>query len=175
VRAGQVVNLEPLLSNQFEAVLWPLLRERPQHLLPGRYETWDDLLMDAVRSNLEWFDENYEGPLADRSWGEVNTASIRHPLSRSLPILSEWLDMPEVPLNGDVDLPKAQAPAFGASQRFSVSPGDEQNGLMQMPTGQSGHPLSPFYREGHDDWVNGRPNPFLPGEPRHTLLLRPTD
>jgi penicillin amidase len=42
-----------------------------------------------------------------------------------------------------------------------------------MPAGQSGHPLSPFYRAGHDAWVSGEPLPFLPGEPRHTLTLRP--
>jgi penicillin amidase len=94
-------------------------------------------------------------------------------LSRSLPVVSGWLDMPADPLNGDVDLPKAQSPAFGASQRFSVSPGDEENGLMQMPAGQSGHPLSPFYRKGHQDWVHGRPSPFLPGAAQHTLTLVP--
>ena len=88
-------------------------------------------------------------------------------------MLSPLLDMPAEPLNGDVDLPKAQGPEFGASQRFSVSPGDERNGLMQMPTGQSGHPLSKFYRKGHDEWVHGRPSPFLPGEPRHELTLVP--
>jgi penicillin amidase len=175
VRAGNEVAVEPVLSNQFEAVLWPLLRERPEHLLPGRYETWDDLLLDAIRTNLRWFNDNYGRTLAERTWGELNTASIRHPLSRSLPFVSAWLDMPADRLNGDVDLPKAQSPAFGASQRFSVSPGDEENGLMQMPTGQSGHPLSPFYRKGHDDWVHGRPNPFLPGEPQYTLLLLPAD
>ena len=175
VRAGNDADVKPILSNQFEAVLWPVLRQRPEHLLPGRYETWDDLLLDAIRSNLSWFNDNYDGGLAERTWGEVNTASIRHPLSRSLPFASAWLDMPEDRLNGDVDLPKAQSPAFGASQRFSVSPGDEEYGLMQMPTGQSGHPFSPFYRKGHDDWVHGRPNPFLPGEPQHTLLLLPAD
>lgn len=175
VRAGNDADVIPILSNQFEAVLWPILRERPEHLLPGRYENWDELLLDAIRSNLHWFHDNYEGGLAERTWGEVNTASIRHPLSRSLSFASAWLDMPADRLNGDVDLPKAQSPAFGASQRFSVSPGDEENGLMQMPTGQSGHPLSPFYRKGHDDWVHGRPNPFLPGEPQHTLLLLPAD
>ena len=56
-----------------------------------------------------------------------------------------------------------------------VSPGDEANGLMHMPTGQSGHPLSKFYRKGHDEWVHGRPSPFLPGEPQHTLELVPAD
>ena len=46
---------------------------------------------------------------------------------------------------------------------------------MQMPTGQSGHPLSAFYRQGHDEWVHGRPSPFLPGEAQHELRLVPRD
>ena len=166
-------DIEPLLSNQFEGVLWPLLTEQPRHLLPGGYDTWDQLMIDAIRSNIRWFDQEFEGGLADRNWGEVNKASIRHPLSRAMPVLSAWLDMPAEALNGDVDLPKAQGPAFGASQRFSVSPGDEENGLMQMPTGQSGHPLSDFYRKGHDDWVHGRPSAFLPGDAQHELTLLP--
>jgi len=175
VRAANGGDVEPLLSNQFEGVLWQLLDEQPRHLLPGAYESWDELLLDAIRTNIAWFGDRYEGGLALRNWGEVNTASIRHPLSRALPVLSPWLDMPAEPLNGDVDLPKAQGPAFGASQRFSVSPGDEANGLMHMPTGQSGHPLSAFYRKGHDEWVHGRPSPFLPGETQHTLRLLPAD
>ena len=175
VRAANGGDVEPLLSNQFEGVLWQLLAERPQHLLPGAYASWDELLLDAIRTNIAWFGEHYDGGLAQRSWGEVNTASIRHPLSRALPMLSPLLDMPAEPLNGDVDLPKAQGPAFGASQRFSVSPGDEQNGLMHMPTGQSGHPLSEFYRKGHDEWVHGRPSPFLPGAPQHELTLVPAE
>ena len=175
VRAAHGQDVEPLLSNQFEGVLWQLLTERPEHLLPGAYASWDELLLDAIDTNIAWFAEHYDGGLAERSWGEVNTASIRHPLSRALPALSRWLDMPAEPLNGDVDLPKAQGPAFGASQRFSVSPGDEANGLMHMPTGQSGHPLSAFYRKGHDEWVHGRPSPFLPGVTLHELILVPAE
>jgi penicillin amidase len=175
VRSANGGDIEPLLSNQFEGVLWQLLVEQPPHLLPAVYDSWDELLLDAVRTNIAWFDEHHDGGLEERSWGEVNTASIRHPLSRALPLLSRWLDMPAEPLNGDVDLPKAQGPAFGASQRFSVSPGDEENGLMHMPTGQSGHPLSAFYRKGHDEWVHGQPSPFLPGETQHQLELVPAD
>lgn len=161
------------LSNQFEAPMWSLLTERPAHLLPGDYGSWDELLLAAVRETIRHFGENYPGPLAERTWGELNTAEIRHPMSRAVPMLAGWLDMPREPLNGDVDLPKAQGPRFGASERFSVSPGDEANGLMHMPTGQSGHPLSPFYRSGHEDWVHGRPSPFLPGPPQHKLALEP--
>jgi penicillin amidase len=42
---------------------------------------------------------------------------------------------------------------------------------MHMPAGQSRHPLSEFYRAGHDDWVQGRPTAFLPGKSVHTLRL----
>ena len=44
---------------------------------------------------------------------------------------------------------------------------------MHMPTGQSGHPMSAFYRKGHDSWLNGEASPFLPGDPAFTLNLIP--
>lgn len=144
-------------------------------MLPGDYTSWNELMLAAVRQNIDYFGETYEGPLSRRTWGEKNTAAIRHPLSRSLPALSSFLDMPADPLNGDLDMPKAQGPSFGASERFSVSPGDEANSILHMPTGQSGHPLSRFYVRGHDDWVNGIPSPFLPGPPEYRLTLTPAE
>lgn len=162
-----------LRSNQFEAALWALVTEQPQHMLPRGYQSWNQFMVAAVQQNISYFNENYEGPLADRIWGEVNSASIRHPLSRSIPILGAYLDMPVDQLNGDSNMPKAQGATFGASERFSVSPGDEENALLQMPTGQSGHPLSDNYDAGHSDWVEGTPSNFLPGEAVHTLTLTP--
>ena len=174
VRVAYKDEVELRLSNQFEGPLWALLEDQPEHLLPGRFESWRELMLDAVRQNIDYFEEQFEGPLAKRTWGERNTANIRHPLSRFLPLLSDFLDMPREPLNGDANLPKAQGRTFGASERFSVSPGDEVNGLMHMPGGQSGHPLSEYYRRGHDDWFHGRPSPFLPGETQHKLILTPS-
>ena len=162
------------ISNQFEAPLWSLVIQQPEHLLPADYDNWQELMVEAVRENVRYFEEDFDGPLANRTWGERNMARIQHPFSQGMPMLSGFLDMPSEPLSGDADLPRAQSPTFGASERFSVAPGDEANGLMHMPTGQSGHPLSDFYRNGHDDWVRGRPSPFLPGETRHKLTLLPT-
>ena len=161
------------VSNQFEGPLWSLVTERPMHMLPSGYESWEEFMLAAVRENLAWFRDSFDGPLSERTWGERNTASIRHPLSGNVPLLGARLDMPEDRLNGDLDMPKAQGPTFGASQRYAVYPGDEANSILHMPTGQSGHPLSDFYDRGHDDWVDGRPNPFLPGEAAFTLTLRP--
>jgi penicillin amidase len=70
-------------------------------------------------------------------------------------------------------MPRVQAPDFGASERMAVSPGREAEGLFHMPGGQSGHPLSPWYRAGHAAWARGEPAPFLPGPRRHLLELVP--
>ncbi len=160
-------------SNQFEAPLWALVTIRPLHMLPSDYTNWGELMLAAVRQNIQYFNENYDGPLSRRTWGEINTAKIRHPLSRNIPLLGDFLDMPADALNGDLDMPKAQGPAFGASERFSVSPGDEANSILHMPTGQSGHPLSEYYARGHEEWVKGLPSPFLPGPAAHKLTLTP--
>ena len=70
-------------------------------------------------------------------------------------------------------MPRVQGRGHGASERFVVTPGNEAAGLFQMPGGQSGHPWSPFYSAGHRAWADGTPAPFLPGETRHTLVLKP--
>ena len=74
---------------------------------------------------------------------------------------------------GDLYTPRVHWGGIGASQRMVVSPGREADGIMHMPTGQSGHPLSPFYANSHDAWVRGEPTPFLPGQALHTLTLFP--
>lgn len=162
------------ISNQFESALWALINQQPTHMLPGDYTDWNEFLIAAIRKDIEYFAERYDGPLSERNWGERNTAAIRHPLSGSIPFFGEALNMPADHLSGDNDMPKAQGPGFGASERFSVAPGDEANSVLHMPTGQSGHPLSDYYDAGHSDWVKGLPSPFLPGKAEHTLTLVPT-
>lgn len=160
-------------ANQFEGVLWPLVTEQPAHLLPDGYENWQALLQEAARK-LDASIAEQDGNLADRNWGERNTAAICHPLADAIPLVGKrWLCMPMEPLPGDSHMPRVQAPRFGASQRMVVAPGHEQDGIIHMPGGQSGHPLSPFWGSGHDDWVHGRPTSFLPGEAQHTLTLKP--
>ena len=81
--------------------------------------------------------------------------------------------MPAQALPGDSGMPRVQGPDFGASERMVVSPGHEADGIIHMPGGQSGHPMSPFWGAGHDDWVHGRATPFLPGQTRYTMRLVP--
>ena len=160
------------LINQLEGPLWVLVEKQPLHFLPSEFANWQELFRTAIEDLLEQFAEQ-EGTLRERTWGERNTARIRHPLSSFLPFGAEFLDMPADRLPGDSNLPRVQSPTHGASERFVVSPGREEDGIFHMPGGQSGHPLSPFFRAGHEAWVAGKPTPFLPGETLHTLELIP--
>ena len=157
--------------NHKEEMIWRLLDERPLHWLSPQYESWNELLLtsiDEVIANL-----GGESGLAQANWGQRNTAKINHPLSSALPVIGQWLNMPAVPLSGDTWMPRAQKPSSGVSERIVVAPGHEDDGIFHMPGGQSGHPLSPFYKLGYMDWVNGSKTPFLPQETRHTLTLTP--
>ena len=82
--------------------------------------------------------------------------------------------MPSDPLPGDINMPRVADTDFGASERMVVSPGHEDEGIIHMPGGQSGNPLSPFWGAGHEAWVRGEPTPFLPGKTSHTMTLRPS-
>ena len=157
-----------------EAALWQLTVEQPAHLLSPRFEHWQALKLAALDAVLAQLAPDAEPlTLASQTWGARNRLRMQHPLSRAVPLLSPWLDMAAVELPGDRDMPRVQAPGFGASQRFAVSPGAEAQGYLQMPGGASGHPLSDYYRAGHQDWVRGVATPFLPGPAAHQLQLLP--
>jgi len=154
----------------FEGALWRIVNERPAHLLPAGAADWDAFLLEALDGSLAAAEP---AALARATWGDANRARIRHPLSGSVPGFAALFDMPATPLPGDSHMPRVQSRGFGASQRMVVAPGHEADGYFHMPAGQSGHPLTPYYRVGHADWEQGRPTPFLPGPTRWTLKLAP--
>jgi len=172
VREAEGEEFLPPRLPQAEAFVWPLASLRPDTWVPSGHATWLDALDAAALSVVE--EASAGGVLGTRTWGERNTARIRHPLAAALPgPLARRLSMPAQPLPGDSHLPLAQGPSFGASQRMVVAPGHEARGILLMPGGQSGHPLSPFWGSGHEDWAEGRSSPFLPGEAKHRLVLSP--
>jgi penicillin amidase len=156
-----------------EGVVWKLTYERPAHLLNPLYGTWSDLFTSAIDTVTAEAEANGSGDLVSRTWADDNQLTYRHPLSAALPLIGRWLDMPHADMPGDLFTPRMQFGASGASERMVVSPGREAEGIMQMPTGQSGHPLSPYYGNSHTAWVRGEPTPFLPGPAEHTLTLNP--
>lgn len=167
---GEAFEMPPF--QQLEGVVWPLLQQRPAHLLSRKYASWDALLEDAAKDIRD--ELKAQGPISARTWGERNTATICHPLAKAIPLVGKrLLCMPPDRLAGDGGMPRVVGPDFGASERMVVAPGHEADGITHMPGGQSGHFLSPFWGAGHDDWVQGRSTPFLPGKTVYTLTLAP--
>jgi penicillin amidase len=157
---------------QHEGPLWPLVSQQPAHLLDPRYPDWPALLQDAADAMLAELTADGRS-LATKTWGDAQPIRIQHPFSRLLPWLSHWLDMPQQTLPGDLYMPRIQTPTNGASERLIVAPSREAAAILHTPGGQSGHPLSPYYRAGHDAWADGLPMPLEPGSTAHRLTLQP--
>ncbi len=173
IKAGRCVDRKYDWHARFEYAAEDALDNRPAHLLPRGFATWDAFLLAQVDATVADMTHAGARPLAQATWGEANRSRIGHVLSRAVPILSRVLDMPSVPQSGDGNMPHMASPAFGQSERLVVAPGHEERATLSMPGGQSGHPMSPYYGAGHADWVAGRAAPLLAGTAQHVLTLTP--
>lgn len=156
-----------------EYAVWTLVTQKPAWLLDPKYADWNALLAASAKQAADEL-AALPGPLADKTWGRHNAAQINNPLSVALPQwLGRYFDMPHDELPGDNNMPRVLHPSFGASMRMAVQPGQEAHGVLEMPAGQSDNPLSPWFGEGHEAWVQGKPVPLLPGPAKYRLTLQP--
>lgn len=158
---------------RWASVIARLLDEQPRGWLPKRYADWRAVQLAAIDQVIVAATANGD-TLASTTWGRRNTATISHPFSRQLPPpFKDWLSAPADRLAGDENMPRFAGPNFGQSERMVVSPGKEAQGIFNMPGGQSGHPLSPYFLAGHAAWVTGESTPLMPGKAEHSLRFVP--
>jgi len=172
--------LDPEFSFDWAAIdepLQQLLEARRPELLPNRQknQNWDallhGLLLTAEHNVLIRYQKTEPDAL---NWGIANSASISHPFSGVFPFLHPLLDMPKQALAGCVYCVRWNAKGGGASERLAVSPGHEIEGILHMPGGQSGHPLSPHYHDQQQAWAEGKPLPLLTGTAVNRLTFQPS-
>lgn len=168
--------LEPCLSIDSSLDISLLDLEEPFYLIASQQpsylyssnESWDTEILGIIDSLVKDLKSRPK-----RAWGVHNIATIEHPLSRSISFFGRFLNMPKQPQSGDYFVPRVSSPTDGASVRLVVSPGFEEEGILSVPCGQSGHPLSKHYRDQHKAWSSGKPTTFLPGITCHSLALKP--
>lgn len=160
------------VKGYFEPGLWQLLTEQPNSWL-GSYSNWNELELAAYQLAKQKLSERYGSNMAAWRWGDVNALKVQHPFSKQMPMLSGLLDMPTTQAFGDTFMPAVQGKSFGASQRFIAQPGHLENAILTVAGGQSGHPLSPFYRTGFNDYAGGGNTPLLPGKITHQIVISP--
>ena len=154
-----------------ETPLRVLLKERIPATLPdpANYPDWEHFIRSKLKESIEQLLSEYNGDSLDQlTWGSIHKTEISHPLG-FMPILGKILNMPQKSLPGGYHCVRAT----NASERMVISPGREADGILHIPCGQSGHPLSKNYRDQFSYWLKGESLPFLQGPTTHTLTLTP--
>ncbi|MCH2155107.1 MAG: penicillin acylase family protein [Opitutales bacterium] len=146
--------------------------EKPAYLTDPYFGDWESefqYVLDSVITHATSNGESLEG----YTWGKANVFHMQHPISSAVPALSPFLDFEPVSISSDRFAPNALFGNHGPSQRMIIEVGKESEARFTMPGGQSGHPLSPFYRSGHVQWLQGVDSPLLPGEEVYRLVINP--
>jgi penicillin amidase len=154
--------LEPKLGDAWQSYDWPessfaeeeMIMHAPAQWLPPGMKSWDELLTAAVKRGL---DEG-KAPADLKSWrfGSAHVVELRHPLYRLLPIFHGWTGTGKQPQSGDGSTVKQVGRFFGPSQRFTIDWSDVDSATENVVMGESGNPLSPYYRDQWPYWFGGK-------------------
>jgi penicillin amidase len=177
--------LKPKLGDDWRLYHWAeslfageqILMNEPSAWLPTQYASWDDFLADMVRQGLE----QGGAPSDLRQWryGYAHPVDVEHPLFGLLPWFRNWTGTGVQPQSGDTSTVKQVGRAFGPSQRFTIDWSNVDGATEDITMGESGDPLSPYYRDQWASWYNGKTFalPFseqaVTAATAHTLRLEP--
>jgi penicillin amidase len=138
------------------AAIENLLRARPA----GWFDDYNDAL---VRSFADAVDEGRRMQERDvRKWiyGKYLELTIAHPIGHRLPLVAKYFDIGPVGMSGSPTSVKQTTRGLGPSMRMNADLGDWDRSLMNLPAGESGHVLSPHYRDQWDAYYNGTSFPM---------------
>ena len=151
-------------------------------VLEGGGERWcDDVKSAAVESCAEITARALDAAAAELAarhgddprrwrWGEAHYADHAHGVFRDLPLLGSWFGV-RLANGGDSFTINAANYAMGDPERRFVQVhgptfraiydlADLERSLFVLAVGQSGNPLSPYYRDQAERWRDHRPFPI---------------
>ena len=134
-----------------------------------RRESRDEIFLLAARDAEERLQSEYGGE-SRRAWDRVHAARFEHPLGGVAFPLAWFFNRGPVPVAGDgttvMRISWNRLRPFAAweypSWRQLLHAGQWDESRVSMPSGQSGHPLSPHYFDQNEIWREGgyRLQPF---------------
>ncbi|MGB6194475.1 MAG: penicillin acylase family protein [Terracidiphilus sp.] len=145
--------------------------------LPPGYKSWDAALADAVWRAMT--EGKAPADVSRWAYGNWHVVDIEHPLAEFLPLPGKVTGTGPQPLSGDTLTVKQVGRSFGPSQRFTMDWSDVDGSTENIVLGESGNPLSPYYRDQWSDYYAGRTFalPFsaaaVARATQHTLRLTP--
>ena len=175
---NKCVKMDPSFSYQWREMETPLraLLEAgvPSISTAHQYSDWESFLSNLMIQSANDLKQSHGvSNIEHLTWKDANKVVVQHPFSRVEPMASFLLDMPPVPAACDSNCIKVLHQKNGASERMVISPDHPEDGIFEMPGGQSGHPLSSHFRDQYKAWETGSAPAYLPGRTEHTLKLTP--
>ena len=177
--------LKPKLGNEWKHYRWGesiyageqiLMNENPAWL-PRKYANWNDFLADIVRQGLRMDDAPRN--LSAWRYSYAHPVDVEQPIFGLLSWFKTWTGTGAQPQSGDTTTVKQVARTFGPSQRFTLDWGDVDGATENILTGESGNPLSRYYKDQWTYWYHGKSFalPFtqqaVAAATAHTLRLEP--
>lgn len=165
-----------IFDGDLDTPLRSLLSQQAPETLPDpvRFADWKAFLLEELEETVRGIKTKYAvSRVDDLTWGRVNRIRMAHPLGDALPVIGRWLNMPDDAVSGCGPCVRVSNGTLTASERMVVSPAHHTDALFHMPGGQSGHPLSPHYRDQQRNWSQGLSTGLLAATPVHTLTFTP--
>jgi len=153
------------------AVVENMLRARPRDWFPDWDKTILDALTDAVAEG-----RRLQGKRIDRwEYGRWNEVLLAHPIAGRLGWLARYFNIGPVEMGGHPTTVKQTTRVLGPSMRFVATPGQWDDSLLTLTTGESGQVLSNHYKDQWEAYHNGLglPLEFTRPQARSTLTLQP--
>ena len=177
--------LKPKLGADWKRYHWAAQNSAEEEILmhgktgwlPSGYKDWNALLTEAVREGLQ--SGHAPTDLANWKYGGWHVVDVEHPLAKFLPVIGRLAGTGTLPQSGDTTTVKQTSRTIGPSQRFTMDWNDIDGSTENIVLGESGNPLSPWYRDQWNAWYEGTtfPLPFTDDAVRrgttHVIALMP--
>ncbi|MBL8239904.1 MAG: penicillin acylase family protein [Bryobacterales bacterium] len=147
------VEWEPFV---YYAVIENLLRTRPA----GWFADWDHELLRALQEGVEEGARRQGDDVRKWKWGEYNKLVVASPVLRNLPWVASYFQIGPAGMSGSSTTVKQTSARVGPSMRMVVDFGDAQGGVLNLPIGQSGHPLSRHFKDQWENYSNAKSYPL---------------
>ena len=145
--------------------------------LPQGYNSYDDLLVAAVQKAVD--SERAPKDLRRWHWGKQFPVEVQHPVFAAIPILKYFSGTGSRWQSGSGSTVKQVGSDFGPSERLTVDFSNFDHSTLNIVIGQSGHLLSPHYKDQFSAWYNDSSFQFpfteaaVNAAAEHRLTLQP--
>ncbi len=122
-----------------------LVRERPA----GWFPDYDQLLLDCLAAGIEEGAKSQGSNVNGWRWGAYDNLTIAHPVLGQIPVIGKYFNIGPVWMSGSSTTVKQTTRRLGPSMRMIVDLSNLDGSYQNVTIGQSGHYLSPHYK---DEW-----------------------